>query len=302
MAFQLDARHIETIVDYGDAVAQYQATKPWRGEEEVGMWRCLDTANNRKRHTAFRLNTSNGDVECRLHSTNVVTYHENGDITILPYQSVSTDNFASALLPSDFYPWMTRENGGCIGVSHPDVPRSSSWYGEGKRYYQLYTKANHDDRRYAYHGYRDRNSGLRFKKVDGYYVPAQEPLPFDRYTLDRKKTRAALKEHDYADFAAFARGVATIGQGRLDTEGAGYGFDAGTLVQLIADRNRWMDILRAYHRKWGGQRFTADGLLERVRLAIYHGAGVVEVEEVPYVDSYSAIKSLDSAERKYQYL
>ena len=93
MSWSSDFRELRTIADWATAKQRYDSVKPIRDSENLRPLekRC-------KQHAQIR-ELPNGDIACRLHYTNVVTYHKDATLTVRRYDSRSTIEFAVRLVP-----------------------------------------------------------------------------------------------------------------------------------------------------------------------------------------------------------
>ena len=94
MSFSVNMYHavIGTIGSHKDAVSFYHSCRD-KGDSE----RRIKGKENSKQ-MGVRL-ASNGDVEFRYHSTDVIVWHRNNSYTINTFSSISTCAFASAFMP-----------------------------------------------------------------------------------------------------------------------------------------------------------------------------------------------------------
>lgn len=90
--FAYNAENVPAINNHASALAVWQKAKPWRNAPSNE--RPLE--DRKKRHVAIVLHPDR--IACRLHSTEVVSYYEDGRVAVYLYGSVSTDNFVCALL------------------------------------------------------------------------------------------------------------------------------------------------------------------------------------------------------------
>lgn len=151
------------IRSYEEAVKRFDNTKPWRDYYLASEGRPL--RDRKDRH--LQIFRTADAVRCRLHRTDVVTYHKNGTIELdLSYRSKSTQDFANALLP----PGITVRN-------------TSSLIQVGERIYPG-------------------GRGVRINLKTGKVIHAAK---FAIHTLNRKRCNALLKKHDWAAFRAWRR-------------------------------------------------------------------------------------------------
>lgn len=167
MSFSYMGYGLPYLSNHAEALRFWEQAGKWRGESNE---RILD--KRAKRNVTIR-QTSDGSIACRMHSTDVVTYHPDNTLTIRPWRSKSTDVFAGRLLR-----WTTIQpsfNQGIVRI--------------GDVFYRA-------------------NNTLELAQRDGSYVLTSTPDPFVFRTINRKKANVVLKAHDYKAFADWVRMVA----------------------------------------------------------------------------------------------
>jgi len=198
--FAYDASGLTSLPDYTKALAFYERADRWRGEP---VERVLD--NSRKRYVTIR--KVNGDsIACRLHHTDVVTYHPDNSLTIKPYGSRSTDEFASRLLSG-------------TGIS--------TYFNSGyMRVGDLFFLAVRE---------------LRLVRENDAWV-VTNPEPFTWSVINRKVANALLKEYNYKAFAEWVRMLEATDT--LRSIGAP-SYYASRNMAWLEDRTRWIELLYA---------------------------------------------------------
>lgn len=170
MAFSYNGYGLPHLSNYAEALRFWEQAGKWRGESNE---RILD--KQAKRNVTIR-QTSDGSIACKLHATDVVTYHPDNTLTIRPWMSKSTDVFAGRLLR-----WTTIRpsfNQGIVRI--------------GDVFYRA-------------------NNTLELAQRDGSYVLTSTPDPFRIATVNRQEAHKVLKEYDYKAFAGWVRMVAASG-------------------------------------------------------------------------------------------
>lgn len=181
MAFGIDTKGIRTFNSYKEASDWEAAVKPVRGD-----------ANNtkplgfrHKKHMNIR-REENGDIIIRLYSTDIITYHPNGTITLDHggYKTLSTVSLMQAVLPWGIYPhlyhgamWMCgdyAEEGCATHTGHYCLPRKAV------------IEFNPETRNYRIHN----------------------PEPVYVHHIDRKNKNLVMKE--YAGFLAYFKAVTAL--------------------------------------------------------------------------------------------
>lgn len=95
MASIYDGRNLPILSNYARAYEFWERAQQWRGETGEYDGRVLDK-RSKKYVTIRKLN--NNAIACRLHATDVVTFHPDGSLTIRPYSSIMTDEFTNTVL------------------------------------------------------------------------------------------------------------------------------------------------------------------------------------------------------------
>jgi hypothetical protein len=113
--FGTNNRDVPRLLDYAEAVAHEASIKPIRGRSVE----LKPIGDRRNQHKTIRKNPD-GSIACRLHSTDVVTFHEDGRIEVCwgGYVTQTTSSFISKLLGTSTalqhsHAWiMAQHNGG----------------------------------------------------------------------------------------------------------------------------------------------------------------------------------------------
>lgn len=95
MAFSYDGRNLPILSNYARAYEFWERAQQWRGETGEYDGRVLDK-RSKKYVTIRKLN--NNAIACRLHATDVITFHPDGGLTLRPYPSTMTDEFTNTVL------------------------------------------------------------------------------------------------------------------------------------------------------------------------------------------------------------
>ena len=97
MAFAYDGKYLPRITSYDSAHRFWERAQHWRGQDDEHDARVLDS--KRKKNVTIRKLRDNS-IACRLHHTDVVTFHPDNTMTVKPWRSVSTDEFFNRLVGS----------------------------------------------------------------------------------------------------------------------------------------------------------------------------------------------------------
>lgn len=243
------------ILTYADALARYEAIEPIRRRSDQNT-RPLSRRTND--NLTIRKG-ADGALIVRLYYTDIVTYDTGGTITIQPYPSVVTNRVMSALLyPCISTMWSNR--------SHPLPENITEVSG---RYYHtpgVFT-------------------------VSQYFTLLDGDVPFEVPRLNRRKTKAALKESRYYDFAVWLKTQERLGLEPLkgDTWRSGpANHDASNVGRLLQypTPDGWAELARRMSPTAGLKTE-----LGAVRKAVYKYADCYEVESVPYFETYQALQA-----------
>lgn len=221
--FCIDTTGLPAIDDYASALKHWEKIKAWRGYPEQDP-RPLD-ASRKAKHKTIHLK-ANGDIALRLHTTDVVTYHPDGSVTLRPWSSRSTDEFARALIPVGMTTWFNHAQFTLVGAN-------ANWY------------TSPDEARW----YAIPASGMRFtKSSEGQWVP-DKIAPVTCFKVNRKRANAALKSAGFDKFKTWYDAYSAMNQIEFDdsTRFAGWvrSFEA---VAMLADRDKWTDLARYVYR------------------------------------------------------
>lgn len=263
---------VPSLRNYAAALSRWEGTKPWRGDRDTNV---RSLRNPRKRGSSIR-KLNDGSIACRLYSTDVVIYHPNGEITITPWSSRTTSIFASRLTSSI--------EGLCVDMNALDRSWLTLRGGDGGDdfiTYQIHSEA-------------------RIRPLEGNRWTLLDPRtctsPLTRYTVDRKKANAALKDVNYKDFEVWLYALeahnAPIEVTRART----------TSPMALMNRESWEHVRATYLT-----RDHTREALERIRKDIYKAAGCIVKEDVPFLRSdrfYSwrnESKAIHASERKWRW-
>lgn len=252
MAFQYDARDLDSLENYEQALAYWKAIVPWRGRSDDDP---KPIESRSKKHATIR-KQRDGSIACQLHSTDVVLYNPDGSIDLQPYPSVSTDAFANAILPHGV---RTSFNAGHIFVLY-----------EGRsRHYQTGYSSTHV---------------LRLRRVDGGW-DVQNAKPWKVPVIDQKAARGYLKQTRYHEFKQWWEMRDVMEHTSTSPDNWRYADRRHmTAAELMAGGPElWATTPRsktsvAYH--WEG-----------LRADLLKSAGLLAYEEKPFLDGYGEVEA-----------
>ena len=249
--FSYNGGNLPRLSTYAEALRFFEQAKTWRGQTSDTDERKLDGT---KRYVTIH-KLSDGSIACRLHRTDVITYHPDTTITVRPWRSRSTDEFFNSLmrythgLSSHF----TR---GVIQV--------------GERFYRA-------------------NNTLKIALQTLEMVTQTEPYRFAR--INRARAKAARDLYNYKDFSAYAGMMEKMGVTPPPRAERKYFCTAEDRLACLQNREDWPHLLVAANRAtWDAVPTEASLTLADVRDAIYavHRDVYDETEE-PYLKSWDEV-------------
>ena len=204
-------RDIKSFHDYESASQAWARIKPWRGESEHAE-RTLDPYRRSRNWTIRRLH--DGTIACKLYQTDVVTYHPNGEVTIVPYGLQSTDQFMRQ-----------------VGPAH-----LSGHFNANPSVFLVSVHDTHDwHKRLAYRA----TQATTFRPdLEHRWVPTTAVTPWVDCKLNRKRGNKVLKDTRYLEFEAWAKAARSM----LSAEYRGH--------QRHPDRSELLSILAAGPTEW----------------------------------------------------
>lgn len=248
--FAYDGRNLPRLSSYNAAVEFFAQAQTWRGDSPDGE-RKLDGA---KRHTTIRKD-GDGSIACRMYHTDVITYHPDNTITVVPWGSRSTDEFFNALTRS-IYGLSSSFTSGVIRV--------------GERFYRAIDTML-----------------IRLDPLE--MVTKTEPFRFS--TINRKRATVARKLYSYDDFAAYARMAEKMGVRAIPSGERYSSLSSGGLLRMLKSREYWPHLLVPAARcLYADVAVSAALTLSDIRDAVYHEhPDVYDRTEEPYLESWYAI-------------
>jgi len=166
----------------------------------------------RKKHLTVE-RTEAEDIILRLHECPVVTWHKDGSITIVGYNSKSTIVFAKHCTPDGMSARM------CGGRFAIDI--HSKW---GWRTYQVANK-------------------ITFRQRDGDWK-ADEITPWMIDQVNRERAKQALSETGYSEFRAWL-----IVYTQMAAQPSHRNYEKNKLA-LLHDRSKWRELAACYPEAW----------------------------------------------------
>ena len=247
--FSYNGGDLPRLSNYAAALGFYEQAKTWRGDSSGG--RKLDGS---KRHTTIRKD-SGGSIACRLHRTDVITYHPDNTITVVPWGSRSTDEFFNSLARATR---MTSYfTSGVIRV--------------GDRYYRAIDKMR---------------LGLDPLEM------LTEPEPFRFATINRKRAKEMCDQYNYNDFAAYVRMAEKMGVTPLPLTEQRNVYSPRAKLDTLAVRELWPHLLV---QGWQSSIYRDAAMLASLTLSTMRDAIYSEHPEVydrteePYLNSWDEV-------------
>lgn len=251
--FAYSGRNLPRLSSYTAAVEFFAQAQTWRGDSPDGE-RKLD---GNKRHATIR-ELSDGSIACRLHNTDVITYHPDNTITVRPWGSRSTDEFFNALTRA-IYGLQSSFTAGVIQV--------------GGRFYRAVEK-------------------MKINVADRpEMLTKTEPFRFD--SINRKRAKAARDLYGYSDFSAYAGMAEKMGMAPVPPRERMPVFTPEARLDALKNREYWPHLLVPQSHKVFGEvvAVSAALTLSDVRQAIYTvHRDVYDKTEEPYLESWHDIE------------
>lgn len=251
--FAYQGGDLPRLSTHADALRFYEQAKTWRGETRDTDERKLDGS---KRHTTIR-KLADGSIACKLHRTDVITYHPDNTITVVPWGSRSTDEFFNALV-RNVYGLQSSFTSGVIQV--------------GDRFYRAVDTVL-----------------IRLNPLE--MVTQTEPFKFA--TINRKRAKAARDLYDYSSFSAYANMSEKMGMAPVPPrERMPVHNNPEVLLDALQNREYWPHLLVPAERKaYQATHVSAALTLTDVRNAIYTvHRDVYDRTEEPFFESWRDIE------------
>ena len=293
------------VNDYQRAFERWQKAPQWRGDEKSDFTPRKVERNSSKRKWSIRLLKDNAAIACRYWNTDVVVFNPDGSITLHPWNSKTTDEFANALLPTGIQATFNNSKG-CLVACDGGDPRQTN-YGREMRIYDIGGCVEPTFER----------------RADGQWWPDDATLiqtgDIEVPYICTKKARETLKRLDFARFRQWIKAAALFNQSEQRDWTTGY--DSDELADVYEDRASWPELLnvRAYYPDryetqrmvygkslWGSPKLTqpersarqAGRIINAMRLALYKAHDCVSTDTLPYYTSWQHLRVVAEANRK----
>ena len=250
MVWNFNDRDVPYIQNYTQALTCHANIQPWRGYEPNER----PLAKRSQHHITIR-KLHDGSVACKLYNTDVVTYHPDNTVTLVPYASKTTDVMVSRLLNLS----------GVAAHYTSGVVRVQSLGGD--------------------HVFCRTQNRMRFCVSErNWLVMLDTPKPFVFKKLRVKVANAAYKAHGYPRFRDWVTTLAAQNYPCYGSRSLGFG---GDILAALADRDRWLSLLQAECGR-ADSVIAVEATLRRVRMSIVDATpDVYAVTEEPVLHSWA---------------
>ena len=316
------------VNDYQRAFERWQRAPQWRNDEKSDFAPRKVEVNSSKRKWSIRMLKTDGAIACRYWQTDVVTFHPDNSITLNAWRSMSTDAFANALTPGGISTHFNDSHGTLVQCDWSGDPR----YGEDRqRIYDLKGVRNGVT-------FEKRDDGAWWPRdpettTDSIDVPrinrarAREALKkHDLKTFERWARTAVMMR--LGQNVEWRESLCEEGRRHHDTD--------RDFVAALDDRAHWIELLKLrrfwpdsderrlcfgrpvtyyYVRSRGygesawkhvepltpaeqGDRFV-NRLIKALRVAVYTVEKAVDVETIPYYESWSQVADVAKRNRVF---
>ena len=241
------------IGSYAEAIQAHSKIKPIRGRSDTNTRPLARRSND---NLTIRVD-DNGDVVVKFYRTEIITYHPDDSITLIPYASSMTNRVVWSILgPHVNTLWSDR-----------DYPAPDNITEVGGRYYHT-----------PYSATIQRHDSSTYQLVGG-------AKPFEVPKLDRKAGRQALRDANFYTFKTWLETLIRLGHDPRGDNWRRQPFDhspGSTYKYLMSGEDGWREIAGRMRRSGSLDReYTA------IRKAVYHYYHCYETHDVPYFESYN---------------
>jgi hypothetical protein len=268
------------VNDYDTALAAWEKGKMWVGEP----------SNHKRFGDSYKkynriVKHDDDSIAFRYHKTDVVTYHTDGLIRVIGWDSISTTAFAETFTPSDVLFDMTC--GGAYENLHMCKVRTP---GEPAAY-------NAPGRYYVIDGHIDLRRGTDGK------LHASHIGEWEWHEYVQPRHRMALKASGYHEFAAWLKMAMRM---RAWPEHKDQAQHYGEVVDKLKDRSRWHEFLGAefyqvkvrHHRHWTSTLSPEDQITATIAYTLkYVRESISRVQGTARVTTYAFLETRDDVRR-----
>lgn len=269
------------------------------------MWRENERPLNTNTYLGYTrvIRYDDGTYAMRYHDTDVISYHPNGSVTVVPFSTLSTDTFFRSLCPplmySQFY-----DGGARAGEFRPSdllalAPPHAEHDGEYRRWQG------------PWHVYRLRGRTTFVPDEDTYRFEHEGDYePWEWPVVDKARVRECLKPYRLRDLERFLTVTLTIDKAFMGSRVLAH----DELRAILLDHTRWIELARntRYMHKaegkshgWGSDpdnsaKGIARRACERFRIHLLRAHGIMQFETRPYLTSFGEVSVYTQLRRKYE--
>lgn len=264
MAYCINTYNLPSIRSYDDALRVWEKIKPLRGQDADVDARPLNPNRQIKYETIRK--DDGGSIYLRYHRTDVVVYIPDGSIIVEPYASTSTSLFAHNFTPFSVCPRFTSPLGCLLALSPDRVIRID-----------------------------DEIRLVLTEPRNQVYSPAlgETHEPVEVWSLDKSKTREALKRHWFHEFCAWMQAYRSMAA-RIEFHDLRDAEHTTVLAALDGGPEHWPTLIGAYRGR------NVLSVAESIRAIIYKAEKCVDIEEKPYL-TLAEVRQQENVRRRYQY-
>lgn len=282
----IHAHHVDQADNYSTALRRWSQADPCRKTEPFEKW--MGTSN--QRGITIRCDGDGHPVRYRYHSTDIVTYHPDGRITLIPYNSASTDRLCDAILPSAIRVDYTHPVGLLIGTS-----TIQEGWGGWHNWISPYGKVFNAKAEVTLCPHTEAtDEATRRDWVGGWVLETEDhrgrptTVPFQWPVVDQKLLRDTYKAAGYPAFRAWVLARRAFAPADKESLAEGQrpsymGDDAWMLARLEAKQYEMLWTFWTQHR---GVRVntSAEALCDALRkLLVKHVPEAITVQERPWL-------------------
>jgi len=261
----LDTNGLPRIECYADALRRWERTPKIRGHAYCAP----RPLGRRSQRTKWLVRHGDEAFSCRLHNTDVMTFHKDGRLVVNPWESKTTNDFFNAIVPGAVHAAFTCPLGAMLWVG--------SWRSPDLRGYLIGTT-------------------ITVHRVDGAWVlhpDSVPPRPIENYNAEQKQMRAAAKASGFSDFLAWVKASAAMGRVQVFDYSYYRQLDDRTVQEMLGDPAQWEELFRL-----AGPTHTE--ALTRIRTSVYRAyGGCVRVESLPHLTDHKQVTAIRGRQIAY---
>ena len=288
----IDTHEFRGLTSYELAFERWQKAEPLHKNGQDAHYAERKLKRNRQTIYSIRM-CRDSSIACKYHDTDVVTFAPDGSITLRPYASNPTSQFANSFLPSGVYADFNNRHGVMLHLG-------------SDREYKLGTGL------YGFEAFTIRKDAEGQWQVD-------DSEPFEVPYVVTATARETLKRLDFRRFRQWVNAACMLNQSAERQWTRGYSGDE--LADVYEDRASWPELLnvRAYYPDryetqrmvygkslWGSPKLTqpersarqAGRIINAMRLALYKAHDCIGTDTLPYVSGWKQLETIAAANRR----